>query len=372
MNGLAILMMATRENIDIPIIMVSAAGDTSVAVQAMKSGAADYVVKELDGSYLDLLPTTVDQVVERRWLKREKEQAEAELLRQREILSAILANLDQGVCYFDASLHLIAWNQRYRDLLGYPENLLREAQTSLEDILRFNAARGEYGQDNLEEAVRNRLDRAGDPVPHRYERHGVGGMVLEVRGGPMPSGGFVTTYTDISERKAMEVELKRLATNDFLTNLVNRRRFLEQAEIELNRTRRFSTPLSLLMLDIDHFKQINDTWGHDVGDQVLRKVAQICRDTVRITDVCGRLGGEEFAILLPGTDLDGAAIFGERLRQFIEAAIIPLGDAVVTVTVSIGVGSLSGDTPSVETIQKKADERLYVAKNAGRNQVIAA
>jgi diguanylate cyclase (GGDEF)-like protein len=169
-------------------------------------------------------------------------------------------------------------------------------------------------------------------------------------------------------------ELARLATIDPLTGLSNRRGFAEKCEAELLRARRSRRPTSLLLLDADHFKKVNDTYGHAAGDEALCLVARTLQSTLRATDITGRIGGEEFTVLLPETDLAGASLLAERLRETIDAAKLTFQDQLIRLTVSIGVAPVGLDAAEspLETALQAADAALYRAKQAGRNRVIAA
>ncbi len=178
------------------------------------------------------------------------------------------------------------------------------------------------------------------------------------------------SFTDITRHKEIETELLVLATTDSLTGVLNRRALYEQGEREVMRARRYDIPLSVLMLDIDHFKRINDTWGHLVGDRVLRQMAQVMKATLRETDLVGRIGGEEFVAILPETTLEGATDTSERVRKAIEAQPIATDEGPVAYTASIGVTEFRESDPSLEEALKRADEALYKAKSSGRNRVI--
>jgi diguanylate cyclase (GGDEF)-like protein/PAS domain S-box-containing protein len=175
---------------------------------------------------------------------------------------------------------------------------------------------------------------------------------------------------DISERKQMEEKLRTLATRDPLTETSNRRHFMECALKEFLRTRRYGNPLPVLILDIDHFKTINDSHGHDVGDEVLKAVANTCLATLRATDLFGRMGGEEFAALLPQTDGPGARLTAERLREALENLAVRTGNGPIQLTVSIGLALAGEGDKSVEEVLKRADTALYEAKANGRNRVV--
>jgi len=166
-------------------------------------------------------------------------------------------------------------------------------------------------------------------------------------------------------------EVNRLATLDGLTNTHNRRHFMELAQHEFDKARRFGHPLTAMMLDVDHFKRINDRHGHHVGDQVLRVLAERCKAALRSVDVLGRYGGEEFAILLPGTSQHNAAtVLAERIRKKVAEEPVTTDDGVVKVTVSVGVAALDPDMRNPGDLFKRADAALYEAKQAGRNRVV--
>jgi diguanylate cyclase (GGDEF)-like protein/PAS domain S-box-containing protein len=177
---------------------------------------------------------------------------------------------------------------------------------------------------------------------------------------------------DITDRKLLENELQEQAQSDYLTGLPNRRHFIERGEEELARTKRYGRPMSLLMLDIDHFKAINDTHGHQAGDLALQMMADHCREVLREIDVIGRVGGEEFAIILPETDRAGANRIAERLRASIAGKVMATEKgATLGITVSIGLATHAGSDAeaNLDGLIKQADEALYEAKRSGRNRV---
>lgn len=218
----------------------------------------------------------------------------------------------------------------------------------------------------------------GGPVTMEYRRMCKNGEWLwisstgkiaayDMRGKPARMIGI---HTDITERKMLELELTRQAHIDYLTGVSSRRFFMEQAEQELSRAVRYGNFLSVLMLDLDHFKRINDTYGHKIGDSVLKMLAQICRENLRDVDIVGRIGGEEFAVLLPETNCEAALEAGERLRGAIASKKLPLdGGLPLRMTVSIGVTTLTSTEDNMDALLNRADKALYEAKTGGRNQV---
>ncbi len=165
-------------------------------------------------------------------------------------------------------------------------------------------------------------------------------------------------------------DLETLASADFLTGIYNRRYFEKLATAELARCQRYMRPLSILMIDIDHFKSVNDRLGHAAGDRILQNVAALCRAEKRESDIVARVGGEEFAIMLPETTEVAAVQLAERLRQQVRESTPTVDGQMVSVTVSIGVAGASTRTSGVSALMQQADEALYQAKRSGRDQVV--
>lgn len=300
--------------------------------------------------------------------RRQVEQALADSERQ---MRALIAAMDDLVVVVDDSGHLLGFHQpaRLRALTGletpapgqpYPQVLPGPmAEAMAESVLQ--------------------LQTQADPVHREVAWAGPQGELwLDLTVSAMTEeAGEVRTYlcvgSDMSARKQREDELMALAATDALTRLPNRRHFLARLEEELGRVHRYpEQETALLMLDLDHFKRVNDTWGHTVGDRVLQAFADVLRQTPRGADLPGRVGGEEFALLLPNTGHDAACAAAERVRRQVEAMRVPLdSDEPIAITVSVGVTRLQpGD--SAESALHRADQALYRAKAAGRNRVDVA
>jgi diguanylate cyclase (GGDEF)-like protein len=176
---------------------------------------------------------------------------------------------------------------------------------------------------------------------------------------------------EIEVRKRAEAELEKLARTDPLTSIFNRRYFFELAAQEYNRALRYDYPLSAVLLDLDHFKQVNDRHGHLAGDQVLMYVGKVVGETLREVDIWARYGGEEFVLLLPETDPAQGKQTAERLRTMLEKAAIPTEGGDISISASLGVASLGGGVGSLEELLDRADQALYQAKEGGRNQVVS-
>ncbi len=296
-----------------------------------------------------------------------------DLKRAEQQLSDAIDSIHEGLALWDQNDRLALCNDSFR---GFWSPDIREKVLpgiTFEDLLRMSIASGTTVVDR----------DAEDYIARRLERHRGGGRPFEIAQSDgrwlmvneraTTDGGVVGLYTDVTEIKRQERMLRQQARTDPLTAVYNRRHFIELAERELQRAVRFSHPVSVMMIDIDHFKQINDTHGHAAGDRVLQRLAGCCRDALREIDVFGRLGGEEFSVLLPETTRDGAVVVAERLREAVAALQVSAPAAPpLSFTISIGVAEWSREDPAVETVLARADAALYEAKGAGRNRTKAA
>lgn len=221
---------------------------------------------------------------------------------------------------------------------------------------------------------RKTLSETGEVRGFQAEMLGPGGKRLwaQISACLLPQGkteAVVGILADVTERRAMMEEMCRLARTDALTGLWNRGYFMELARRELARAKRDDTPLSLLMIDADHFKSINDTYGHDAGDQALRELARILRQGVREVDIPARFGGEEFVALLPGASRCDACLVAERLSAGIRSSEIHCGGVCFHLTVSIGGTTHCEGPANLDGLLKFADIALYAAKKKGRDRV---
>jgi diguanylate cyclase (GGDEF)-like protein len=186
-------------------------------------------------------------------------------------------------------------------------------------------------------------------------------------------GSYITfIYWDITEQRRLEERLRVLASTDMLTGVHNRRSFFEQAETMLAAARQETASLSMLMIDIDHFKAINDSFGHRIGDEALRAVASLCRDALSGTDLLARFGGEEFIVLLPRTTPDEARKIAGHILAAVSDRAVPTTAGRLTLTISIGLATADPALRGIDQLIEQADAALYAAKRAGRNRVMAS
>jgi len=267
--------------------------------------------------------------------------------------------LEQALANQHAALKIAQLTESKRNLYRCHEALaaIYEAQGE------FQSALGHYKQFfTVKEAVFNeesagRLMRL--EVQHKIETARKETEIFQLRN--------VELENEIAERKRLEQELEQQASTDELTGVMNRRRFLEFAAEQLTRASRYCTGMSLALIDIDHFKQINDTYGHAAGDRVLKEIAQICHRKIRGIDLFARFGGDEFVLLLPDTSPDLAAAVVERIREAVISTPVDVDGVPVKITLSVGISGLGAHETALDLLLARADQALYQAKNNGRN-----
>jgi diguanylate cyclase (GGDEF)-like protein len=296
---------------------------------------------------------------------RRRAEAEASASHKSAVLEATLENMDQGLIMFDADLRVQVCNRRALDLLELPADLML-SQPRFEEVKRYEYERGESknpGQDFDEWMQAHKLER----VLRTFERERPNGTVLEVRTAPIADGGAVRTYTDITERKQAETRIAHMARHDALTGLPNRVLLRERIEDALTRVTRHGETLAVLCLDLDHFKTVNDTLGHSVGDGLLKAVSDRIKTQLGERDTVVRLGGDEFAVLQVGGEQPRSATkLAQHLVETMRDAFV-LNAHRLHVGVSIGIALAPTDGLDADRLLKCADLALYRAKAEGRD-----
>jgi diguanylate cyclase (GGDEF)-like protein len=289
-------------------------------------------------------------------------------------LTSLRAALDQsevGVVLLDPEMRAQFINRAFRRLWRLPEDVAARKPAFVGLMYHGRNAKTFMVPANQVDfiAEQTALIRAGDEQP--VDIRLANGEVIRSRCKVLDDGGRMVTYGNVSDLVRNADEMAELAMKDTLTGIYNRRHFMARLDSEWKRFRRYERPLSILMLDIDHFKSINDRYGHDVGDQVIVAVAQLCATQTRDSDVAARIGGEEFAIVLPETNLDDACAAAERLRTAVAEHPFATRTGALNVTVSLGAALAEANVAGIAELMKRADEALYAAKHAGRNCVAA-
>lgn len=292
-----------------------------------------------------------------------------------EISAGIIENLEDGVVVIDRQHSIVVYNDGARRIFGYTEEEALGQNLSLLLPDRFHLQHGlmveEFAAGKV--VTKHMVQRARQIYGKRKDGNefvaSVQIMKLGSKGGEGPGNYYAALVRDISENKKTEEELLRLAATDPLTGAFNRREFTAIADREALRSSRYHHPLSIVMFDLDHFKRLNDTYGHAAGDKALQRFTTLCCNALRNVDIFGRWGGEEFVALLPETDVEGAAIISERLRKIIADNVLAYNEHKINFTVSIGIAQYKDGEVSVDAPLSRADSAVYDAKKAGRNRI---
>ncbi len=294
----------------------------------------------------------------------ERKNVERQLRHQSEVFQTLVDNIPGGVTLFGPDLRLLASNQEFARLLDFPSALF-EGVPSFERFIRFNAERGEYGDCETEAKVREMMALVQRREPHHFVRTRPNGLILEVRGLPLATGGFVTIYTDVTEKHRAAQAIERLAHRDVLTGLANRYSLEAHLDELVEQARRHGRHFVVMFLDMDNFKGINDTLGHAVGDEFLCVIAQRLQGCVRERDVVARLGGDEFVVVLSDMgDVRAASLVAAKIAQAVEQPLELAGQQLRS-SVSIGICCFPQDGDSRGALMQRADIAMYHAKRAG-------
>jgi diguanylate cyclase (GGDEF)-like protein len=291
--------------------------------------------------------------------------------RELEVVHAALDQVDYAVMLLDRDLRVQFMNHaavRNGALRGRPPS----EKPSSAELLREFATNGAIPvpADKVDRFVAGSLAivRAGNSAP--VDMRLTDGRIFRFRCNVLPDGGRMLTYANVTDLVRNAEKLQLMAVTDGLTGLYNHSQFIRLAKSEWNRFLRHERKLSLLVLDIDFFKSFNDQFGHEVGDQVLVHIGILCSEDRRDTDIVGRIGGEEFALLLPETGIEEAANVAERLRQKLRENPFRQDGKDLAVTVSVGIAEAQSGMSDFSDLFRCADQALYQAKNSGRNRVV--
>ncbi|SCA54779.1 putative Response regulator PleD (Includes: Diguanylate cyclase) [Candidatus Terasakiella magnetica] len=348
-------LKADRNTNEIPIIFITASDTVESKIKGFEVGASDYIPRPLQ------MPEVLARVSNQLKVQQFHRQGEEEKKRLENMLAAlpipyVLSSVEDGM--------LLEMNEKARNAMKIDEK----------DVREINAVTL-YKNPEDRERLLNHVKQKGLVTNQEVDFVTTEGETITTlyNATPLKLGTedvFFVAFNDISKRKEMEQALEVAASTDYLTGILNRRAFSERAIAERQRANRNKHPICLLMIDIDHFKKINDTHGHDVGDEALKVLVELIGKDLRSSDALGRIGGEEFVLLLPETEFEGAITLAERIRERIEAYEMELpSGAKMSMTVSGGLVDWDKET-SYELALKEADDLLYEAKKSGRNKIV--
>lgn len=379
--------------VPLPLVLLTGSGSEQVAVEALKAGVDDYIIKDPDRAYLQMLPMVLAEVASTFRGRLAHIAAEESLLESRERLSSILEGLTVPTFVIDANHITTHWNLACEIITGvsatevigtkqqwrafYPSERPVMADLVVDKVLEeqiSNHYSGKYRRSQLKDDA----FEAEDFFPH----FGSGGKWIFFTAAPLKDStgavtGAIETLQDITDRKTAELALceseqrhRELSITDGLTGLYNSRHFYNRAHEEVERCNRYATPLSLILLDVDNFKTFNDTYGHLEGDRVLAGLADVIKAEIRGSDSAYRYGGEEFIVIFPETVPAEAQVVAERLRQaFAERLFTPAPGEHVHMTISTGGGSYHSGEGLIPFV-KRIDAAMYRAKSLGKNRVV--
>lgn len=287
------------------------------------------------------------------------------------LLNAVMDTLTLGICAFSTDMTLLKWNNNLETILDLPQGtikvgILYKVLTKHLDQISYQTSEEMNGTStrlNVVEASFLKQDI------NYFERNLQDGRTLEISMTPMPDGGFVVVYSDITQRKKAERVIRHMAHFDSLTGLANRGYFTEKLEGLLNQKRQSDATVTLALIDLDKFKEVNDTYGHPMGDALLQRVSEILKSNIRDDDFLARIGGDEFAILFPNTsDVKEAMVPLNRMLKALTKPII-IRNVKLHIGASIGVSQYPQNASSTESLIKAADDALYVVKENGRGNI---
>lgn len=308
--------------------------------------------------------TTYSDITERRKAEDVLRRREEELTEQNERFNSALDNMTEGLCMYDNDRKMVVYNKRFKELYALPVKII-EPGTPFEDILTYLFRRGDGAEQDLEEFLASRIMMVADAKPVTRIMELSNGRVVAINHQPMASGGWVSTHEDITELQQVQARVAHMAHHDELTGLPNRtllRERMEQAEACIEQDRNFA----VLCLDLDRFKDVNDTIGHPMGDRLLQLAADRLQDCVEEGDTVARLGGDEFAILQMSEFQPAAAkALACRICDVLSRPF-NLDNHQVVVGASVGIAIAPTDGGNPDQLLKNADMALYRAKNDGR------
>ena len=351
-NGLVLQQWIVHQGLEVPVIVISDQGDDRVATEAFKQGAYDYIVKSEES--LSALGEVIRQVLQRH-----------EMEQRAHILQQIVENASEAIITMKEDGQILTANRAVETTFLYgPEEVIGQPFTLL------------FPEDKPDQQARRMLETgsAGRPwqgeLPARRKDGSVfpahmSCSVLRDRAGRTRC--LIGIVRDVTERRQFLDQLRHLSITDNLTGLYNHRFFHERLRYEFARARRYHEPLGCIMIDVDFFKTVNDTYGHLLGDEVLKSLASIVSRATRSVDLVARYGGEEFAILLPSTDVEGTARCAEHVWESVGTTEICTRQGALRLTVCAGVAALSDDMKDEEELCRRADCALLIAKRRGRN-----
>jgi len=352
-------------NKDIPAIVVSGQANEENAVSTMRLGAKDYISKH---NRFRLIPSILRELDSRN--RRIQEQRfETRLLHTEQKLAAVAKAAHDAIILLKDDLTVEFWNKGAQRIFGYKKK--DALGRNVNDFIVPKRYKKLFYHAFVNFAQTGKIDINKKTFEADVLKKNKQELPVEVSLSSLQIDSkwlAIAIIRDISERRKMEKKLKLLATHDPLTGLVNRREIIQKLKQEMLRYKRYHSPLSIFFIDIDYFKEINDQYGHNIGDDTLIDCAHKMKSIMRENDIVGRYGGEEFLVILAETPMDKAYELAERLRKNISKHLTDVETKIPTYTISIGIAELNGEQKDIDDFINQADKAMYKAKQLGRNQ----
>jgi diguanylate cyclase (GGDEF)-like protein len=371
LDGLGMCKKIREYQSDIPIVITSAHNDSDFLRKSIELGVGAYAIKPVDiFQLIESILKAVEPVYLRKKLQKINISLEDKVSEKTKQITTILDNQESLIIVTDGEKVIMA-NKRFLDFFDMEgvkdfdkeNHYFKELLEKIKNLFDESELETKNWIDKLE--ILNKKDSV---VTFTKDKQDII-FTISINKYIHDGAKYIISLTDITEHKKNEFLLEYQATHDFLTGLYNRKKFLDILSIEIKRTKRYKNPLSLIMFDIDFFKKINDTYGHDMGDEVLKIISSSTKILIREQDSAVRWGGEEFIILLPETTIDEAEIVARKLNQKIKD--LEIENLPQKVTVSVGVTCYKDkDNGNIDKTLKRVDEALYIAKDTGRDKVV--
>lgn len=347
-----------------------------IALKEQKKWSGEFLAKRKDGStFMAQWATAIVYGKNKRIIGyqstiidiTERKKVEVELQNHNNILNNIIENFPGAISVFDNNLHLVAYNKQFQQLLGFPDSLFQTPNPHFEDFIRFNAKNGEYGSDDIENQVTKRVERARNHQSHKFERKCSNGKILEIHGEPLPDGGFITIYIDITEKKLALKKIEEMAMYDNLTQLPNRNLLFDRMNQAIEVSTRSWDPFAVFFIDLDRFKPVNDKFWHYVGDLLLKEIAGRLNTISRSGDTVARIWGDEFIIIASWlTSGPDATLIAEKIIDAL-SEIFNINGHKVDIGASIGISLFPLDAKNTDELMSHSDIAMYSVKNSGKN-----
>ncbi|MBN2651792.1 MAG: diguanylate cyclase [Spirochaetales bacterium] len=358
--------------IPLPPFMISTGqGDEKTAVEMMKLGAIDYIIK--DRHFFEVLPLSIHRIAREIENERQKLIAQEKLLESERRFQKLFNTMNEGVILFDENTQILEANTAVQTIFGKNKSEIigkKISELSL-NVINLDSESNTLYTCPLLLVIREKKQINNYIIGLRRDNSGF--SWLNVNTSPLTdeTGTYIATFMDITQREEQLKKLQELSTTDQLTELHNRRYILETTKNIQNSSRRENKTFSIAMLDIDHFKKLNDKYGHLAGDEVLKKFSQTIRENLRSYDIAGRFGGEEFIIILPNTAKEEAAEILARILSTIRKTTICYKNSKIMMTFTCGIAESSEieNKEDTEQLIELADIRLYKGKSLGRDNI---